>query len=250
MRVLVTFAVDTEFAPWRKLREFVCVSKVPFEIYDTRLQNHVVRVLLTGIGGERARRAANAVMEDVFDVCISSGLVGGLTAEQRIGDILAFHDVAEVKGEQVISSSTWLVDQARRNGAKVTQRLMTSKRLIVTAQEKGRLGTFGDAVDMETFRIMAAAQGRGIPALALRAVSDAVNEDLPMDFSKHVSDTGQIAMGKVLGKLVLAPQVIPAMVRLGARTKRTVAGLAEFLDSLVSNLTPPVANHRQEVVAR
>src|ERR1700687_4204391 len=105
MRILVTFAVDAEFAPWRKLREFRRVSKVPFEIHDASFSNRTVRVLLTGIGWECARRTANPVMEDVFDACISSGLAGGLKPEHRIGEILAFCDVGEVKGERAISSA-------------------------------------------------------------------------------------------------------------------------------------------------
>lgn len=242
--------MHAEFAPWRKLRDFTCLSKTPFEIYDASLPNRTVRVLLTGIGWECARRTANPVMQDTFDACISSGLAGGLKPEHGIGDILAFHDVGEANGGRVISSSAWLEDQARRSGAKLTPRLMTSKRLIVTAEEKHRFGAFGDAVDMETFRVMAAAQGRGIPALAVRAISDAADEDLPMDFSEHVSQEGRIATGKVLGKLVFSPQIIPAMLRFGARTKRVAEGLAEFLDAFVSNLTPPAIAKRQEVAAR
>lgn len=250
VRVLVTFAVEAEFAPWRKIREFKCVAKVPFAIHEACFREHAVRVLLTGIGWECARRTANPAMEDLFDACISSGLAGGLKPEYRIGDILAFGNVGEVQGEGVLSSSIRLFEEACRNGAKGAQKLMTSKRLIVTAEEKRRLGVFGDAVDMESFRVMAAAQGRGIPALALRAISDTVDEDLPMDFSEHVSEAGQIATGRILGKLVWSPQAIPAMVRFGTRTKRAAAGLIEFLDSFISELLPQAVSKRQEAAAR
>jgi adenosylhomocysteine nucleosidase len=251
MRILVTFAVQAEFAPWRKMRGFKRISSVPFELYDAAIGIHTVRVLLTGIGWECARRTANPAMNDIFDACISSGLSGGLKAEYRAGDILAFRTVGELKGERAFSCSDWLVCQTYEKGIKSAEKLITSKRLVVTAEEKRRMGSFGDAVDMESFRILAAAQGRGIPALAVRAISDTVDEDLPMDFSQHVSEHGQIAAGRLFGQLFFSPQVIPSMIRFGSRTRQVAAQLADVLDSFVSNLLPePLAADSKEVAAR
>lgn len=250
MRILVTFAVDAEFAPWRKQREFRCISRVPFEIYDTRLGQHTVRVLLTGMGWECARRTTKSVMEDVFDACISSGLAGGLKTAYGAADIVAFRQVGEVGGERMMPSSRWLLDQATKQGASIAGKLLTSKRLVLTANEKQRMGLFGDAVDMESFRVMAAAHGRGIPAITLRAISDTVDEDLPMDFSEHVSESGQIAVGRVLGKIAFSPQIIPTMIRFGSRTKRVAEKLTGFLDSFILGLSADSAAFREQVAAR
>ena len=250
MRVLVTFAVEAEFAPWRKQREFKCIAKVPFEIYDASVGQHTVRVLLTGIGWECARRTTASVMEDVFDACISSGLAGGLKATYRAADILAFREVGEINGERKMPSSGWLLDEATKQGAPIAGKLLTSKRLVLTAEEKKRIGLFGDAVDMESFRVMAAAQGRGIPALTLRAISDTVEEDLPMDFSEHVSESGQIAVGRILGKIAFSPQIIPAMIRFGSRTKRVTERLDEFLDAFILGLSADSAASMEKVAAR
>ncbi len=250
MRILVTFAVEAEFAPWRKQREFKCIARVPFEIYDACVGQHTVRVLLTGIGWECARRTTASVMEDVFDACISSGLAGGLKAAYRAADILAFREVGEISGERKMPASGWLLDQATKQGAPVVEKLLTSKRLVLTAEEKKRIGLFGDAVDMESFRVMAAAQGRGIPALTLRAISDTVEEDLPMDFSEHVSEGGQIAVGRILGKIAFSPQIIPAMIRFGSRTKRVTERLDEFLDAFILGLSADTAASMEKVAAR
>jgi len=250
MRIVVTFAVEAEFAPWRKQREFRCISKVPFEIYDAKVGQHTVRVLLTGIGWECARRTTASVMEDVFDACVSSGLAGGLRSAYRASDILAFREVGEISGRRTMPSTTWLLDQAANRGASTAEKLLTSKKLILTAAEKNRIGLFGDAVDMESFRVMAAAQGRGIPALTLRAISDTVEEDLPMDFSEHISENGQIAVGRILGKIAYSPQLIPAMIRFGSRTKRVAEKLCEFLDSFISGLTAESSASEERVAAR
>ena len=142
------------------------------------------------------------------------------------------------------------MDQAVKQGAPVVGKLLTSKRLVVTSGEKKRIGLFGDAVDMESFRVMAAAQGRGIPALTLRAISDTVEEDLPMDFSEHVSENGRIAVGRVLGKIAFSPQLIPAMIRFGSRTKHVTERLDEFLDSFILGLRADSAACMEEVAAR
>jgi len=189
-------------------------------------------------------------MEDVFDACISSGLAGGLKAAYRAADILAFREVGEISGERKMPASGWLLDQATKQGAPVVEKLLTSKRLVLTAEEKKRIGLFGDAVDMESFRVMAAAQGRGIPALTLRAISDTVEEDLPMDFSEHVSESGQIAVGRILGKIAFSPQIIPAMIRFGSRTKRVTERLDEFLDAFILGLSADTAASMEKVAAR
>jgi len=248
MRILVTFAVEAEFASWRKLRPFRCVAKRPFEIYDAKIGDATVRVALTGIGWECARQVANAVMGDMFDSCISSGLAGGLKGQFKVGDILAFQSVGE-SGTRVMPSDAQLVQSACSAGARLASRLMTSKTLVITAEEKRRLGIFADAVDMESFRVMAAAQGRGIPAIALRAVSDVVDDDLPMDFSRHIAENGQVNTGRVLGEIARRPQVIPAMVRFGVQTRRAAEALAEFLDAFISKLADKSQKTLNQVAA-
>jgi nucleoside phosphorylase len=250
MRILVTFAVHAEFAAWRKMRAFKRISSVPFEFYDAVAGDNTVRVLLTGIGWECARRTANPAMNDVFDACISSGLSGGLKSEYRPGAILAFRTVGELRGERAFSSSQGLLDHASEQGIKIVDKLITSKKLVVTSEEKRRIGSFGDAVDMESFRVLAAAQGRGIPALAVRAISDTVAEDLPMDFTKHISEEGQIAAGRLGRELLFSPQLIPAMMRFGARTRQVAEQLAGSLDSFISTLALRALNKSTEVAAR
>src|SRR5260370_34343251 len=116
MHILVTFAVEAEFAPWHKKREFRCIAKTPFEVYDASIGQHTVRVLLTGIGWECARRTAASVMEDVFDACSSSGLARGLKAAYRAADILAFREVGEISGEPIMPARGWLLQQPPNQG--------------------------------------------------------------------------------------------------------------------------------------
>ncbi|MGB6430025.1 MAG: hypothetical protein WBF06_05535, partial [Candidatus Acidiferrales bacterium] len=79
MRAVVTFAVNAEFAPWRRLREFRRVrSAAPVWYEYSAAEGLKVRVVLTGMGESLARLAAREALADGADVCISSGLAGGL----------------------------------------------------------------------------------------------------------------------------------------------------------------------------
>jgi adenosylhomocysteine nucleosidase len=249
MRILVTFAVEAEFGPWQKFRGFRCVARKPFEIYEANLEGSTVCVALTGVGWEHARKSAHAVLQDPFDLCMSSGLAGGLKAQYKPGEILVFRSVGEITGTRVVPSDARLVSRASHGGAQIVSRLMTSKRLIVSAEEKHQLGRFGDAVDMESFPVLAAAQERGIPAVAIRAISDTAKEDLPMDFSRHTAEDGRVAIRGVLGEIARRPQILPALVRFGVRTRRVVDGLAKFLDSLIPSLAVDSVEKTEKVVA-
>ena len=57
MKILVTFALETEFAPWRKLRAFRRVGSESHALYEAQTGDAQVKVALTGIGQENARRA-------------------------------------------------------------------------------------------------------------------------------------------------------------------------------------------------
>ena len=57
MRVLVTFAVDAEFAPWRKLRNLREIRVGDFRVNQTQIGRAVVDFVVTGMGAENAARA-------------------------------------------------------------------------------------------------------------------------------------------------------------------------------------------------
>src|ERR1700730_2348921 len=98
MKVLVTFAVEAEFAPWRKRREFAAAHVDDLTIFCANVSGSDVCVLLTGIGDNSGssvlglRWTRRAVGRGV-DVCISSGLSGALRAEHELSEILVAKQV-------------------------------------------------------------------------------------------------------------------------------------------------------------
>ena len=104
------------------------------------------------------------------------------------------------------------------------------------ADEKQHLGASADAVEMESFGVLGAAQEKGIPAVAIRVISDTVDEDLPLDMNEVLTDAGQVSIPRVLGQVVLHPGALPGLVRLGQNSKRAATALCEFLDRYVARL--------------
>lgn len=247
MKVLVTFAVDAEFAPWRRLRKFRRATLQPHPMYEAQIGENAVRVVLTGMGWENARRAVQTVLEDLPDVCISSGLAGGLRPGYRPGEILAARHVGEVKGGRVMRSDAELLEAAASCGAQIVDMFLSSRWLVVSADEKRRIGQFGDAVDMESFRVFAAASGRGVPSVAIRAVADPVELDLPLDFSQVINERGQIRSARLLALVAARPSRLSGLIRLGRTSWRAAASLAQLLDRYVAALVDRAA-HREGYV--
>jgi adenosylhomocysteine nucleosidase len=86
-------------------------------------------------------------------------------------------------------------------------------------------------VEMESFELLRAASARGIPAVAVRAISDTVDEDLPLDMNQVFTEAGQVSIPRVLGQVARRPQALPGLVRLGRQSQDAAESLARFLDA-------------------
>src|SRR6266700_728910 len=113
MRILVTFAVEAEFAPWRKLRRFTRIEPESREFFTSKIGNADLAVLLTGMSCRKAGVEATKVIWDGdIDVCISSGLAGGLRVEHVAGEVLVASQVVAAESDRVIQSDAALVSAA------------------------------------------------------------------------------------------------------------------------------------------
>ena len=77
-------------------------------------------------------------------------------------------------------------------------RFLTVRHLVTSAEEKSVLSGEADAVEMESFVILAEAARRGVRAVSVRAVSDTASTSLPYDFDRHARWRGRNSHGSVL----------------------------------------------------
>lgn len=260
MKILVTFALDEEFAPWREMRKFERRKRGTSDAYLTQIGEAEVCVMLTGVG---ARQTSIEFLReswagtDALGFCVSSGLAGALRPEYQLGEVLAARSVSAFShaggsSGQALECSASLVSFASECGATVANRFYTSGRAIARAEEKRQLGHSSDAVEMESAGILRAAMEDGIPAVAIRAISDLAEEDLPLDMAGVFNDEGRVSVPRVIGQVALHPASIPGLVKLGKQSKLAAESLARFLDQYVGMVAGriKVLESKVEVAAR
>jgi len=256
MRILVTFALENEFAPWRSMRKFRRGFWGRTEIQFTEIGGSDVGVILTGVGPAHVARRLSEVMRNETDglsVCICSGLAGALKPEYGIGQVLAARSVLSEHAKQLtrglLESSRALISFASDCGATVVDRFYTTARVVTTSEEKLALSEMAEAVDMESFEVLHGAASTGIPAVAIRAISDVADEDLPLDLNRVFTGAGAVSVPRVLGQVTLHPGAVPGLMKLGQQSKRAAESLAQFLDRYVAMLAERARNLEVKVAA-
>ncbi len=237
MRVLVTFAVDAEFAPWRRLLDLRERKVGGITVSQAQIGRATVDFVVTGMGIENAQRAANIVMAQRYTICIAAGFAGALRPEHAVGSILAADAVQQIGKTKTIQSSRRLALAARTDGALQSRMFLTSDTVIRTAEEKVKLAPFGDAVDMESFAILSAAQEHKISAVAIRVISDTSKRDIPVFLDTMVDKMGRVKFGSVVRSVVRHPIYLPALIRIGRDSKTAARALAHFLESYIKRLS-------------
>jgi len=236
LKILITFALDVEFAAWRGLREFSKIPAAGLRVYESKFNGADVHVLLTGVGFANARQAVRTALDWRPDICVSSGLAGSLRNEIEIAQVCAAREVVELETGRKIIADAELLSIAEARKATIIEKLLTSGEMVLSAEGKSRLGKMAEAVEMESFAVMNEAAALGVPSIAIRTISDAADENLPMDFGKVLDESGTVQVYKVAKEIARAPHKVPAVIRLARRSSAASKRLAEFLDGYVPEL--------------
>jgi nucleoside phosphorylase len=231
MNILVTYAVDPEFDPWKKRRKFQDIRAGDFTLRRTEIDGASVDFLVTGMGPVRATRAMDAIASQEYGLCLASGIAGALQPSLDVGDIVVPRAVMESGTANKIACDPQLVQRAVSSGAKVIEEMVSCDRVASTVAEKARLGEFAAAVDMESFAIIEAAQRRNIRAVVIRVISDRHDQALPVDLSTTIDERGQVSIGAVLRIVAGNPGQISALMKFGRESKAAADVLARFLEA-------------------
>lgn len=207
-QTLVLFAVPQEARPFRK---FV-------------IGRPEVRVRVTGIG---ARRAEAAVREELLrslpDRVLTCGFAGGLNPVLQCGALVGQWD------------ETWAEPDRLTAAGFTPGRFLCVERIVSTAREKGRLReqTGADAVEMESGFIIRVCREHGVPAATLRVISDAADEDLPLDFNALGGPDADLRYSRLALALARSPGKIADLVRFRRRVTTAATTLAAALGRVI-----------------
>lgn len=213
-----------------------------------------VGIVLTGTGRERATKAARWALDEFSpQAMMSLGFGGGTSDTLQPGDLVLGTELYRLDGspfywdkEQLgdpLLPDRALLGQAR-NAVEIAGidfelgRILNLPTVAKTAGMKLWLGEAlkGAAVDMESFMVCEVANDAGIPFVAVRAIVDTVEMDLP-------DLVGQIDQGPDGGRVIPAlkflvrhPMEITDLTRLGraaARARRSLTGFfAQFINEM------------------
>jgi adenosylhomocysteine nucleosidase len=252
MNILIIYAVEAEFAPWRALTmEKVIIGNVALQ--RAHIGRATVDFVISGMGAVKAERVADAIISKSYSSCIVSGFAGALKSSIKLGDIVATESVQDQASGQIEICDHDLLTHAAENGATRIATLLTTDHVVNTAVEKNRLSAFAEAVDMESFTILRAANKKSVPTAVLRVTSDSFDRDMPTELDTIMDPQGHVKITGVVRYVVKHPLMVPALVRLGRDSKSAAEALARFLESYIHKLSsathggPPPA--LQEVAA-
>jgi len=218
-------------------------------VFEAMFGNARVRTVLTGMGREYALKAAKFSFAYKPDICISSGLAGSLKSTYGPGDILAARLVSEVGEPVAVASHRELLSTAVDCGARQIERMASSRTLVARAEHKRQLGSQAEAVEMESYTILAEAARCGVPAVAIRAVSDRMDFDMPYDFENARDAKGGIRVMGIVSQVLRRPAGLPALLRLAQDSRFASRRLADFLDAFAGTMADRLVPVEQDSVA-
>ena len=236
MTIGVVFALEAEWAPWRSRHAFRAAASGGTTVYEGSIGDSRARVALGAVGVPHAAHLIDAVCADRVDALLAVGLAGALRDIHRCRDVIVARRAQSVASGASVASDPWLVGVATQCGAGIVEVLLCADRVAGRVEEKRRLAAHGDAVDMESFRIMQEARHRGIPSAAVRVIGDSAGEALPLDFNRALRADGTVDLLNLTGQALRHPFRWPAVVSFGYRQRSAVRALAAFLDRFVTAL--------------
>jgi adenosylhomocysteine nucleosidase len=186
-------------------------------------ENGHTALICSGIGAEAARRATEAVIEEVNSVrVISVGFAGALDHSLQVGDV--------IEPRIVINAA----DSARTNVGSGEGILVTSKTMADKEQKNRLAKSYGAAaVDMEAAAVAQGAQARSVEFAALKAISDGVDFGLPA-MDRFVAEDGTFRSVRFACHVVLRPWLwgtTIALARNSSKASRALCdALAKYLD--------------------
>jgi adenosylhomocysteine nucleosidase len=204
---LVCFALNEEFAPFRKL-----AGQIPD-----------IAVLITGVGRANAEASVRRFLaKNLPKLVLTCGFAGGLNPALKNGDV-------------VFMTGYSALEERLANADAVRASFFTSPRIATTVAEKKQLWekTGADVVEMESGAILAVCRESRIPCAMVRAISDTASEDLPLDFNRLSKPDMSLDYGKLALAITKAPWKIFALVQLHKKTSFAAKQLADVLAKVI-----------------
>ncbi len=222
-----------------------------FNLYRFRAGNRNVCLVESGLGPEKAARAAATLIANANpELVINFGLAGAVNSGLGVGDVVIAQRLLFAR-ERLFSEQQGLSQELAANAIELLQHNLANKSFkvcggscvtagtIMAKQETARLlpaNVVNPVLEMETAAVAKVATREGIPLLAVRAISDDATEELGFNISDFTDRNMNIRVHRVLWSLARRPWLVPQIVRLARNSKRAGENLAQVVEFLLAEL--------------
>jgi adenosylhomocysteine nucleosidase len=216
-----------------------------YRIFKGNYKGKKVLLVQTGMGRQRAEKAANFIIENYsIDALISFGFAGALTSEYKVGDI-CFCPTISCSDTQINithKSDSTLISQCKKISLSslmkaVEAKIVTTNKPVCPPEERKILALSHqcDIMDTETFWVAEIAQKKNITFLSIRVISDASDNTLP-SFGYMLDSDGRWLWHKVILYFLSHPVQMIGLFRLYRHSNLARKNMTVFLDSLVEGI--------------
>jgi len=215
-----------ELGPYKRL----CLEGFEFSIACPKGQKTLL--VRTGMGRVNSLQAALvAISRFPLEAIICAGFALSLNPNIKVGDLIAAEGVTlfdlEAPGEEKILSmpyykcDPYLMQLASKAMDLVGQScfrgpILTVGKMVTDAEEKKSLTSLHPflGLDMESATVAQVAADAGIPFLAIRAISDGIDEDIGLDLARCLSPSGSFPTFRGFRYLFAHPHALYRLNRL------------------------------------
>ncbi len=208
-----------------------------------------VDVRCDGPGATAAEGAARALVGKGASALASFGVAGGLRRGVLPGTVIVARHImsADTKAERVIveTDAAWrraLLSRLLGADYVIDGDICCVAEPLATAADKAALNeSIGAvAVDMESLAIAQVAAEAGLPFMAVRAITDPAERNLPATFLRATTPSGGVRMGATTISILIRPTIWPAAILLALDWRAARGALRGVLATVGPTLSLPV----------
>jgi nucleoside phosphorylase len=218
--------------------------------YTGQYRGKPVGLVVTGMGRQRAEQSVGAVLARFpVTAVISIGFSGALERQLQVGDLVLASALMGLtaSGSNEIEPTIFRANQELLHTAAealqttplpvVSGPTATASDIIATPLAKQDMGrqTGAVAVDMESYWIARAISERGFPFLAIRAISDTLEESL-LPLHEILDKEGNPRARRLAAHLIRKPGSLVALARLARNASRARRALTTGVACVVAAL--------------
>jgi adenosylhomocysteine nucleosidase len=202
-----------------------------------------VLVAYSGAGEQNAKKAAEQLIAKGASHLISWGCAAALDTSLKPGDLTLADALIDSDNIKLDIHSSWhRLAAAHLQSSSVAVHigsLAESQVIVSSSTDKTKLHatTGAIALDMESVAVAKVALSKNLPFLAVRAVVDPVNMNLPKAIMHSLNDQGDVVLSKLLLFLLTHPFELPGLIKLGLyfnKAKSKLRMVAQQLDTIAS----------------